>query len=73
MHFKKDADQLEQAQKRAIRAIGSLETKPFEERLKDLCLFRLEKRRLRENVRALLKCLKDCHTEEGQDLLLIIP
>ena len=33
----------------------------------------LEKRRLRGEMRALIKFLKGCHTEEGQDLFSIIP
>ena len=36
-------------------------------------LFILEKRRLKGDMIALFKYLKDSHIEEGQDLFLIIP
>ena len=53
--------------------IRGLETKPCEERLEEIGMFSLEKIRLRGDMTALFKYLKDCHTEEGQDLISIIP
>ena len=53
--------------------IEGLETKPYGERLNKLGMFSLKKRRLRGDMRALFKYLKGGHTEEGQDLFLILP
>ena len=69
-HFKKDADKLECVQRRTIRG---LKTKPYGERLKELGMFSLEKRRWRGDMIALFKYQKGCHTEEGQVLFTIIP
>ena len=53
--------------------IRVLETKPYEERLNELGMFTLEKRRWGGVIIALFKYLKGCHTEEGQDLFSILP
>ncbi|XP_061301184.1 uncharacterized protein LOC133265034 [Pezoporus flaviventris] len=67
---KKDMELLEQLQRRAMRMIRGLEHLLYEDRLRKLGLFSLEKRRLRGGLIAAFQYLKGAYRDAGEGLFI---
>ena len=68
-HYKKDVEALERVQRRFTRMLPGMVGRSYEERLRDLRLFSLERRRLRGDLIEAYKMIKGLDRVDSESLL----